>query len=306
MLRGVRAQRGGSPNPEKGSDPKGGGPKVGGPKFRVFFFPSPAPILALLWGSSRVSLWGLLVSFFLSLGVFSWNCGGVLEAGTLKCARLGKPPDPQRETARCSSPTCGQTVPLGRIGQLATTVVPSLTVIRMVWSFTQKIRSTTGGIAAVKVSRDAMPPQKDVGVSKSGSEKCAWTSKEDETWRDPEGYVSDLEQVWRRVSIFHNGRPTGERDGADWIARSNSHGKQTDNLLTQKLNTRSCCARMSTEHGDASGTRAVGRFTRQSRFTLEKARIAFGMQWMREGTPERNGHTSFRSCVWRVHCKKTT
>ena len=80
-------------------------------------------------------------------------------------------------------------------------------------------------------------------MSKSGSEKCAWTSKEDETWRDPEGTCLILEQVWRRVSIYHNGRPTAERDGAEWIAGSNSHCKQTDNLLTQKLKTRSCeCA----------------------------------------------------------------
>ena len=44
------------------------------PKLRVFFFdPSPAPIFRF---------------FFSSLGVFSWNFGGVWSAGTLKCARL--------------------------------------------------------------------------------------------------------------------------------------------------------------------------------------------------------------------------
>ena len=49
---------------KKGGTQRVGGAKVGGPTFRVFFYPSPAPILALLWGSSRV--------FFFSLsGVFS-------------------------------------------------------------------------------------------------------------------------------------------------------------------------------------------------------------------------------------------
>ena len=73
---------------------KGGGKKGGGPKISRFFFPSPAPIFILffsLWGSSRVffSLSGcLLVSFFFSLEVFSWNFGGVLVGRDLKCACL--------------------------------------------------------------------------------------------------------------------------------------------------------------------------------------------------------------------------
>ena len=64
--------------------PEGWGPNGGGPKISRFSFPSPAPIFVLffsLWGSSRVFFslsGGLLVSFFLSLGVFSWNFGGVL------------------------------------------------------------------------------------------------------------------------------------------------------------------------------------------------------------------------------------
>ena len=93
----VGAQRGGGPNPEKwgpkrwgprrggaprGGSPKGwgpegvgartrkkwgpegvGGPMGGGPKISRFFFPSPAGNF-----------------FFFSLGVFSWNFGGVFEA----------------------------------------------------------------------------------------------------------------------------------------------------------------------------------------------------------------------------------
>ena len=76
--RGVRAQRGGGPNPEKGVAPKGGEPEgwgperwgprgVGGPKFRAFF-PSPATHFRFfpLWGSSRVffSLWWFSRVFF--------------------------------------------------------------------------------------------------------------------------------------------------------------------------------------------------------------------------------------------------
>ena len=58
--------------PRKNGAPKGGGPKGGGPKISRFFCSLPPEI-----------------SFFLlSLGVFSWNFGGVLKTGTLKCARL--------------------------------------------------------------------------------------------------------------------------------------------------------------------------------------------------------------------------
>ena len=45
----------------KGGGSKGGGPKVGGPKFRAFFSLSRRKIR----------------SFLPSLGVFSWNLGGV-------------------------------------------------------------------------------------------------------------------------------------------------------------------------------------------------------------------------------------
>ena len=50
-----------------------GAPKGGGPKISLLFFLLPSDISP----------------FLLSLGVFSWNFGGVLEAGTPKCARLG-------------------------------------------------------------------------------------------------------------------------------------------------------------------------------------------------------------------------
>ena len=54
------------------SGPRRVGPRrVRGPKFRAFF-PLPPPFR----------------SFCVSLGVFSWNFGGLLKAGTLKCARL--------------------------------------------------------------------------------------------------------------------------------------------------------------------------------------------------------------------------
>ncbi len=72
--------------------PSAGPPSAGPPKISRFFFLLPLPIFILffsLWGSSRVffSLSGcLLVSFFLSLGVFSWNFGGVLVGRDLKCA----------------------------------------------------------------------------------------------------------------------------------------------------------------------------------------------------------------------------
>ena len=48
--------------PKGGGAPKSGGPRrVGGPKFRAFLFPFPPPFR----------------SFCVSLGVFSWNFGGV-------------------------------------------------------------------------------------------------------------------------------------------------------------------------------------------------------------------------------------
>ena len=51
---------------------KGGAPKGGGAKISRFFFPFPPPFRC----------------FCVSLGVFSWNFGGVLKRGALKCARL--------------------------------------------------------------------------------------------------------------------------------------------------------------------------------------------------------------------------
>ena len=63
------APKGGAP---KGGAPKGGAPKGGGPKISRFFFPPP-PQFSF---------------YFLSLGVLSWNFGGVRSAGALICARL--------------------------------------------------------------------------------------------------------------------------------------------------------------------------------------------------------------------------
>ena len=57
--------------PRRVGPPKGGGGGGGGPKISLFF-PSPP----------QYSF------FYLSFGVLSLNFGGVLEAGTLKCARL--------------------------------------------------------------------------------------------------------------------------------------------------------------------------------------------------------------------------
>ena len=75
----------GGPNQKKGGARRVEAQRVGGlqggrgPKFRAFF-PSPAPIFIF-------SLSGdLLVSFFLSLEVFSWNFCGVLVGWDLKCA----------------------------------------------------------------------------------------------------------------------------------------------------------------------------------------------------------------------------
>ena len=84
-------RRGGDPTQKSVGARRVGARRVEGPKISRFFFPSPTPIFILffsLWGSSRVffSLCGcLLVSFFLSLGVFSWNFGGVLVGRDLKC-----------------------------------------------------------------------------------------------------------------------------------------------------------------------------------------------------------------------------
>ena len=55
---GPKPRKSGGP---KGGGPKGGGPKGGGPKFLAFFSLSRHKIR----------------SFLLSLGVFSWNFGGV-------------------------------------------------------------------------------------------------------------------------------------------------------------------------------------------------------------------------------------
>ena len=67
-----------------------GGPKGGEPKISRFFFllpPTFSFFLSLGIFSSLFSLSGcLLVSFSLSLGVFSWNFGGVLVGRDLKCA----------------------------------------------------------------------------------------------------------------------------------------------------------------------------------------------------------------------------
>ena len=63
------ARRVGGP---EGWGPEGWGPEGWGPKISRFFFPFPPPFR----------------SFCVSLGVFSWNFGGVWSAGALKCARL--------------------------------------------------------------------------------------------------------------------------------------------------------------------------------------------------------------------------
>ena len=59
---------------ERTPEPETWAPKGGEPKFFGAFFPL---------SSHNVH------SFFPLLGVFSWNFGGVLKTGTLKCARLG-------------------------------------------------------------------------------------------------------------------------------------------------------------------------------------------------------------------------
>ena len=53
----------GKVGPRKGGAPKGWGPEGGGPKISRFFFPFPPPFRC----------------FCVSLGVFSWNFGGVLK-----------------------------------------------------------------------------------------------------------------------------------------------------------------------------------------------------------------------------------
>ena len=60
------APKGGAP---KGGGSKGGGPKGGGPKISRFYFPVRRKIR----------------SFLPSLGVFSWNFGGVRSAGAQMC-----------------------------------------------------------------------------------------------------------------------------------------------------------------------------------------------------------------------------
>ena len=69
------APKGGSPNLEnrKGAAPKGGARRVGAQNFALFFL-SPTSIFILFFSLSGC----LLVSFFFSLGVISWNFGGVL------------------------------------------------------------------------------------------------------------------------------------------------------------------------------------------------------------------------------------
>ena len=59
--------------PSLAKSPSTGHPSTWPPKISLFFFPFPPPFR----------------SFCVSLGVFSLNFGGVLKAGTLKCARLG-------------------------------------------------------------------------------------------------------------------------------------------------------------------------------------------------------------------------
>ena len=57
------------PGPPSAGPPSTGPPSAGPPKISLFFFPFPPP--------------------FRCFCVFSLNFGGVLKAGTLKCARLG-------------------------------------------------------------------------------------------------------------------------------------------------------------------------------------------------------------------------
>ena len=83
----------------EGGGPKGGGPKGGGPEGwgprrvgarRVAWGPKGGGPEG--WGAQNFALFSLsrrkIRSFPPSLGVFSWNFGGVFEGGTLKCARL--------------------------------------------------------------------------------------------------------------------------------------------------------------------------------------------------------------------------
>ena len=89
----------------------------------ALFFPSPTSIFIFffsLWGSSRVffSLSGcLLVSFFLSLGVFSLNFGGVMIGRDLKC--LFSPSrcsvEPRRPAGRRGLPHDNQRTPNAHI-----------------------------------------------------------------------------------------------------------------------------------------------------------------------------------------------
>ena len=93
--RGLRAQRGGSPNPEKGEEPKGrGGPEgwrpegwgpreVGGPKFRAFF--SPFSLFLSFSG-------GLLVEFWWCFGLPGPSNVHVWALG-LSCETPAAPPD---------------------------------------------------------------------------------------------------------------------------------------------------------------------------------------------------------------------
>ena len=85
---------GGSPDLEKLGPPEGGGLKIS-----RFFFLLPPPF------SFFFSLSGcLLVSFFLSLGFFSWNFGGVLVGRDLQClfSPSGCPVEPRRPAASSS------------------------------------------------------------------------------------------------------------------------------------------------------------------------------------------------------------
>ena len=90
--RRVGAERVGARTQKKGGGPKGGGPKGGGPKFRAFFFLLPLPFSFFFSLSGDVLLSFCLSPdvfsclFFLSLGIFSWNFGGVLVGRDLKCA----------------------------------------------------------------------------------------------------------------------------------------------------------------------------------------------------------------------------
>ena len=72
----------------KGGGPKGGGPKGGGPKG---VGPKPRKGGGPKGGEPKISRFFFLFSasifiLFVSLGIFSWNFGGVLVGRDLKCA----------------------------------------------------------------------------------------------------------------------------------------------------------------------------------------------------------------------------